>query len=212
MDVEMMTLVNDGGGTNERPTSRPYPEGLIESFTLTDGRTLTLRPIQADDEEKLDDFHRHLSPDSIYRRYFSFHGELSRKELSHLTHVDYDTRLALVMEDGHDLVGVARYDRYPNTSAAEVAFVVRDDYQHLGLGHHLFARLAAAAWARGVTTFSAETLCRNHDMMSVFRHGGFPMTSSVSAGEVSVRISIDPCGADAASTTNPTTSLDSPWS
>ena len=208
----MTALVDDGAGTFEPPGPRPYPEELVEQFTLSDGRTLTLRPIRVDDEASLDSFHHRLSPDSIYCRYFSFHGELSPKELSHLTHVNYDTRLALVMEDGHDLVGVARYERYPNTSAAEVAFVVRDDYQHLGLGHHLFARLAAAAWARGVTTFIAETLCRNHDMMSVFRHGGFPMTSSVSAGEVSVRISIDPCGADAEQTTNPTTSLDSPWS
>jgi GNAT superfamily N-acetyltransferase len=186
---------------------------LIERFVLRDGRTLTLRPIRADDEQRLDDFHHRLSPDSIYCRYFSFHGELSNKELSHLTHVDYDTRLALVVEDGNDLVGVARYERYPSTSAAEVAFVVRDDYQHLGLGRYLFARLAAAAWARGVTTFSAETLCRNYAMMSVFRHGGFPMTSSVSAGEVSVRIAIDPRGHDTPlNTTAKTTSVGSPWS
>lgn len=182
----------EGIATSDRPTPGAYPDNLIESFEIGDGRTLTLRPIRADDDEKLLAFHRRLSADSIYCRYFSFHAELSSSELHHLTHVDYGTRLALVVEDGDDLVGVARYERYPATSTAEVAFLVRDDYQHLGLGHRLFAGLAAAARARGVTTFTAETLCRNHDMMSVFHHSGFPLTSSMSAGQISVRISIDP--------------------
>jgi GNAT superfamily N-acetyltransferase len=110
----------------------------------------------------------------------------------HLTQVDYVDRLALVIEDGDDLVAVGRYDRSPDSTTAEVAFVVRDDYQHLGLGHRLLEALAEAARARGISTFSAETLFTNRDMMAVFRHSGYPLTTSVSRGEVSVRFSIDP--------------------
>jgi len=192
--------VDEGTARFERTATPAYPEELVECVKMSDGKTLTLRPIRADDEEKLLAFHYRLSADSIYCRYFSFHAELSSDEVHHLTRVDYGNRLALVIEDGDNLVGVARYERYPATSVAEVAFLVRDDYQHLGLGHHLFASLAAAAWTRGVTTFTAETLCRNHDMMSVFRHSGFHLTSSISAGQVSVRMSIDPEDVDASST------------
>ena len=159
-------------------TDTVYPAELEADVTIPSGRTLRLRPIRADDERKLRAFHRYLSADSIYRRYFSFHPELSDDEVRHLTHVDYQDRLALVIEDDDELVAVA--------------FVVRDDYQHLGLGHRLFSGLAAAAWPRGIDTFTAETLCRNHDMLSVFHHSGFPMTSSISAGEVSTRLSIKP--------------------
>jgi GNAT superfamily N-acetyltransferase len=169
-----------------------YPKELEAEIDIVGARTFTIRPIRGDDEEKLLGFHRCLSPDSIYCRYFSFHPELSRDEVHHLTHVDYYDRLALVIEDNDVLVGISRYDRYPGTTSAEVAFVVRDDHQHLGLGHRLFADLAAAAWPRGITHFRAETLCRNHDMMAVFHHSGFPMTSCVSAGEISVRLSIEP--------------------
>jgi GNAT superfamily N-acetyltransferase len=183
---------HDGRVLTQAPTTPPYPKELEADIALDDSRTLKIRPIRADDEGRILTFHGHLSDDSIYCRYFSFHPELSRKEVEHLTHVDYDNRLALVIEDRDEIVGVARYDRYRGTSVAEVAFVVRDDYQHLGFGHRLFASLADAAWPRGITEFSAETLCRNHDMMSVFRHSGFPMTSSVSAGEISVRLSIEP--------------------
>jgi GNAT superfamily N-acetyltransferase len=140
----------------------------------------------------LDSFHHRLSQESVYRRYFGFHPELSKQELCHLTQVDYVDRLALIVEDGSDLVAVGRYDRYPGTSDAEVAFLVRDDYQHLGLGSYLLHRLAQAAQARGVRQFRAETLATNRGMMAVFLHSGFHVTSSVSSGEISVRFLLDP--------------------
>ena len=169
-----------------------YPSELETDIVLRTGRTVRLRPVRPDDAVKLDAFHHHLSSDSIYRRYFSFHPELSHEEICHLTLVDYVDRLALVIEDDGELVAVGRYDRYPETTAAEVAFLVRDDYQHLGLGHRLLESLAHAAWARGVTTFSAETLATNRAMMSVFQHSGFHVTSTTSSGEISVRFSIEP--------------------
>jgi GNAT superfamily N-acetyltransferase len=169
-----------------------YPDELEADFEVISGATLHLRPIRADDAEQLVVFHARLSFDSIYRRYFSVHPRLSPDEVRHLTQVDYVDRLALVIEDGDDLVAVGRYDRYPDTATAEVAFVVRDDYQHLGLGHRLLETLAHAAWVRGIVTFCAETLYTNHDMMSIFRHSGYPLTTSVSRGEISVRFSIDP--------------------
>jgi GNAT superfamily N-acetyltransferase len=198
--------------TLQRSVAPLYPKGLEADVEIRGGRTLTLRPIRVDDEENLLAFHAHLSADSVYRRYFSFHPELARHEVHHLTHVDYDSRLALVIEDGDDIVGVARYERRHDTSEAEVAFVVRDDYQHLGLGRRLFASLAVAARSRGVTIFTAETLCRNHDMISVFRHSGFPVTSSISAGEISVRISIDALGNIVPSRPSHTTFRVHPWS
>jgi GNAT superfamily N-acetyltransferase len=87
---------------------------------------------------------------------------------------------------------VCRFDRCPGTSVAETAFLVDDRYQHQGLGHQLITHLAAAAWARGVTTFTGETLATNREMLSVFRHSGFPVTSSSSQGVVSVRFPIEP--------------------
>ena len=176
-----------------------YPDELETDVVVRSNRVLRLRPIRPDDARKLDAFHHHLSSDSIYRRYFSDHPELSHEEVCHLTQVDYVNRLALVIENGEELVAVARFERYPNSSAAEVAFVVRDDYQHLGLGHCLLENLAQAAWSRGVTTFNADTLVTNRSMISVFQHSGFPVTSSVSAGEISLSFSIEPTRDDAAS-------------
>jgi GNAT superfamily N-acetyltransferase len=176
----------------ERWLPGQFPEELRTDFQVATGAVLRLRPIRCDDAAKLVAFHTHLSFDSIYRRYFSLHPVLSTTEVKHFTQVDYVNRLALVVEDGDELVAVGRYDRYPEGTTAEVAFVVRDDYQHLGLGHRLLDALAAAAWERGITDFSAETLSSNRAMMSVFRHSGFPVTSTSEYNEISVRFPIDP--------------------
>lgn len=169
-----------------------FPEELNADVTVATGATFHLRPIRGEDAEKLVAFHARLSFDSIYRRFFSLHPLLTVDEVRHFTQVDYVDRLALVIEDGEELVAVGRYDRDPDSPTAEVAFVVRDDYQHLGLGHRLLNDLATAARARGITTLRAETLFTNHDMMSVFRHSGFPITTTSEFGEISVRLSIEP--------------------
>ncbi|MGA2294823.1 MAG: GNAT family N-acetyltransferase [Acidimicrobiales bacterium] len=169
-----------------------YPTELEADVVTRDGSILRLRPIRPDDAEQLVNFHGLLSFDSIYRRYFSMHPHLTPEEVEHYTRVDYVDRLALVIVEGDQLVAVGRYDRYPSTSRAEVAFLVLDDHQNIGLGPSLLQHLAEAAWERGITEFTAETLATNRNMMAVFRSSGFPVTSHFEDGEISVSFSIEP--------------------
>jgi GNAT superfamily N-acetyltransferase len=75
-----------------------------------------------------------------------------------------------------------------------VAFVVADDYQHHGLAPLLLDRLADVARQAGIAVFTAETLVENREMMGVFLHSGFPVTTSSEFGTVSVRLSIGATG------------------
>jgi GNAT superfamily N-acetyltransferase len=106
------------------------------------------------------------------------------------THIDCVDRLALVVEEDSRLVAVGRYERLPGTSDAEVAFVVTDAWQHRGIGALLLEHLALAALATGITTFVAQTLAENRDMLNVFGHSGFPVTSTTEYGTVSIRFPI----------------------
>lgn len=123
---------------------------------------------------------------------FSFMPKLSPEWVHRLTSVDYVDRLALVIECGGELVGVGRYDRCLPGDTAEVAFIVRDDYQRVGLAHQLLDALTRAAWDRGITEFSAVTMPSNREMMSVFHRSGYPVTMSLSQNEISVHFPIDP--------------------
>ena len=151
---------------------------------------VSLRPIRPDDAAGLVDFHRHLSPDSVYRRFFSVHPVLSAAEVERFTCVDHIDREALVAADGDRLVAVGRYDRCPGTPEAEIAFVVADEYQHHGIATALLGALADAARQVGVATFVASVLAENRAMLDVFRHSGFPISTATEDGVVSVRLTL----------------------
>jgi GNAT superfamily N-acetyltransferase len=165
---------------------------------VTEGLRYHVRPIRPDDGARLVEFHEKLSPRSVYLRFFSAHPTLSAAEVTRFTEVDYEGRLALVATIGDRFIAVARYDHSPGASAAEVAFVVDDEYQHRGVGSELLHELADAALARGVTTFRAETLAENRAMLDVFHHAGFGVTSTIEHGTVTVRFPIAPTAASVA--------------
>ena len=182
-----------GGTTSQgRSSPREYPAELEFDVTIGDELHLRIRPIRPDDAQLLVTFHSRLSTDSVYRRYFSMHPELSDAEVVHLTTVDYFDRLAFIVQDGTHLVAVGRYDRIPGTTEAEVAFVVADEYQRRGIGLLLLEHLAEEAWRLGITTFVAETQAGNMDMMGVFENAGFPVTSKIEDEIISVRFPIQP--------------------
>jgi GNAT superfamily N-acetyltransferase len=150
-----------------------------------------VRPIRPDDGELLVEFHKKLSPQSVYLRFFSPHPTLSPAEIKRFTHVDYADRLALVVEVDDTLVAVGRYERTSDTEA-EVAFVVADAFQHHGIASMLLELLAQAAWMCGINTLVASTLPENHQMVGVFTHSRFKTTMQFDGGLVSIRTRIDP--------------------
>ncbi len=169
-----------------------YPNELECDVDTMGGATLHLRPIRPDDGGRLTEFHEHLLPQSVYRRFFFMHLRLSVAEVERFTHVDYVNRLALVVEHADDLVAIGRYERLLETQEAEVAFVVADQLQHHGLGTILLEHLAEAALSNGINTFSAQTLADNQDMLDVFMKSGFHVTSTREFGTISVRFPIEP--------------------
>ncbi len=169
-----------------------YPAELSCTAEGRDGLIVHLRPIRSDDGERLVEFHGHLSTQSVYRRFFFVHPRLSAAEIEKFTHVDYQDRLALVATDGSRLIAVGRYERIPGTPEAEVAFVVADEFQHRGIATLLLEHLASAALDHGITTFAAETLAENHDMIDVFMKSGFHVTASYQYGTMTVRFPIEP--------------------
>jgi len=174
------------GGTSD------YPSSLVGGVRLRDGSHLEVRPIRDTDGPGMTSFHESLSPRSVYRRFFFAHPRLSPGEVERFTHVDYHDRMAFVVTDEERIVGVGRYERTEASDEAEVAFVVTDAYQRRGIGASLLDRLAEVAADHGITTFVAQTLSENRDMLGVFLNSGFPVDSSSESGTVTVRFPIEP--------------------
>lgn len=150
------------------PSSGGAPAHWECDVVLVDGGTVHVRPLLPEDADRLMVFHEGLSDETVFLRFFSAKPTLSPGEVEHFTHLDHDSRVALVAELGERFVDVARYDRELGTDSAEVAFVVSDEHQGRGIGTALLEHLAAAARERGITRFVAQTLAHNDRMLGVF--------------------------------------------
>ncbi len=169
-----------------------YPQHWAAVVVLRDGGTAHVRPIRPDDGEELQRFHLAQSEESVYLRFFAPMPRLSNRDLTRFTHVDHDSRVAIIAEVAGRIVGIGRYDRINEEPKAEVAFNIADSDQGRGLGSVLLEHLAAAARERGIRRFVAEVLPRNRKMLSVFREAGYEVTHHFEDGVSSLGFDIDP--------------------
>ena len=127
-----------------------------------------LRVIQASDAERLCRLFYRLSPESVYRRFFTLYSDPPAGALHKLVDLDHDTREALVAVVDDEIVGVARYS-VTEPGVAEVAVVVEDAWQGRGLGRRLLACVAALARVHGVHTLTATVLAENRPAIAMLR-------------------------------------------
>lgn len=160
---------------------------------LRDGQTVEVRPIEPSDAAALVDFHSTLSDRTIYLRYFAAHPVLTPEEVSRLTTVDHDRREAYVALQDRRIVGVGRWDAI-DRDTAEVAFVISDSYQNLGLGSVLFTLLAQAAAQHGIRYFRAEVLPQNRGMIRLLDTFGESIQRVSDGGEVTVTVKLPALG------------------
>lgn len=162
-----------------------------EAFGLRDGREVVIRRMQPDDTSRLAAFVDHLSAEALRLRFFTAVRRLDESTLRHFAEVDFDRRAAFVamfpVQD--EVVAVGRYEAV-DAMTAEVAFVVLDELQGLGLASELLQHLAALGRERGYHRFTATVLSENTEMLDVFRHSGFPMTTAFEAGVTRVSMEL----------------------
>src|SRR3954451_21257073 len=108
-------------------------------LTLLDGTPVLVRPIVAEDKPLLVDGLRRISPEASMRRFLSPKVRFTPAELRYLTEVDRHAHIAyvaVVAFDPSQLIAVARSVRVSDDTA-ELAVVVGDPWQGLGLGRRL---------------------------------------------------------------------------
>ncbi len=128
------------------------------------------RPVQPDDEQRFYRLWPRLSRETVYRRFHAPVRTIPEETVRRLVTVDHDLREALVAVVGDDVVGVARYDRpAADPSTAELAVVVEDAWQGVGVGRQLLTELTDLAGRRGVRTLSADVQADNDRVVGLVR-------------------------------------------
>ncbi len=174
------------------PFTSDAREGML---TLLDGTILSFRPIQPEDATALQSFHRSLSEQSVYLRFFGFMRELTAERARYFTHLDGTNRFALVALDPADtatIIAVVRYDRDAGTDETEYAAVVTDRWQGRGLGAALTDRLIVAARRQGINHLYAIVLPENQRMLHLFRALHLPEHAALEDGNIHVDLDLSP--------------------
>jgi GNAT superfamily N-acetyltransferase len=131
---------------------------------------VALRVIRPDDASRLCRLFYRLSPESVYRRFFTLYTAPPVSALHDLADLDHVRRDAMVAVVGDEVVGVARYAVLAGTDdVAEVAVVVEDAYQGRGLGRRLLACAVGLARLHGVRTITATVLADNRPAIALLR-------------------------------------------
>jgi RimJ/RimL family protein N-acetyltransferase len=165
------------------------------SLALRDNTLVHMRPIRADDAPRLVALYDRLSSDSRYHRFFSAMRRLPPDWARFLATVDYDRRLALVVEAPDDpdrLIAVARYEPTSEPGTAEVAFVVEDRWQDRGIGTLLFRELLAAGEANHIESFRAWVLADNRRMLDLIARFGHVHRRAIEQGVVELGFTARP--------------------
>jgi GNAT superfamily N-acetyltransferase len=148
--------------------------------TLRDGRQVEIRAFRPGDRADLESAVARTSVQSLYRRFFTVKRSFSEREREFFLNVDFIGHVALMAwaEESARRV-IAGGGRYVvvEPGKAEVAFVVVDQYQGLGIGAALMRHLAAIARSAGLQELIAEVLPENVPMLKVFEKSGLPMTT-----------------------------------
>lgn len=174
-----------------------------EDVTLPDGLRLRFRAVTPADMQKLAEGFARLSAESRHRRFFSTKAALTDAELRFLTTPDGIDHVAIGVveidaegEEG-DGVSIGRFLRVPeDPEVAEVALVVADARQGIGIGRMLLERLIAAAAERGVQRIRCHLLANNARMRRLieraFGDAAFTREGEMMTGEFPVPATTEP--------------------
>jgi len=163
-----------------------YPESLETHRTTRDGLEVLLRPVKISDEPLLKHLFYSLSDDSLYRRFISTRKDMPHERLQEFVVLDYAREMAILavlrQRDKEEVIGLGQYAIDEPSHAAEVAVVVKDEYQHREVGTELLSYLTYLAKKQGLLGFTAEVLADNKPMLRLFEKMGFDIETKSSEG------------------------------
>jgi acetyltransferase len=181
-----------------QPAIRSYPTRYVSRWKMKNGREVLIRPIRPEDEPLIARFHESLSAQTVYLRYFhmeALSARVAHERLLRKCFIDYDREMALVAESvdaagRSEILGIARLSRQRDQRVAEVAILVADAAQHLGLGTEFLRRLIEIARDEKFMSIVAHILHDNSGMRGLANRFGFVVKPSADPAQITAVLSL----------------------
>ncbi|MDH7563455.1 MAG: GNAT family N-acetyltransferase [Candidatus Bathyarchaeota archaeon] len=158
----------------------PYPRKYETLWKMRDGRTVLLRPIKPEDEPLWLEMFQNFSEESIRYRFFQIIKDTPHETRVRYCNIDYDREIAIVpelTENGkRKILGVVRVSIDPDGKSGEIAFIVADAWQGLGLGTKLVDYAIEICKDMKLETLYAIMLPDNYRAINMMKKMGFVIT------------------------------------
>jgi GNAT superfamily N-acetyltransferase len=184
----MITQIPRAAAVMAGPTGGAGSDG--DRVVLRDGSTIAVRSLATGDVAAIAAWFEALGPETRHARFLGSVAMLddrTRWQLAQVDHRDHEA-LTAVTPDGA-VVGIARYIRLPQSSAAEVAVAVADHWRGRGIASLLLQEIAARARAAGIDRLTALCLASNTAVLGLLSRLG-PITATPPDAEV-IEVRID---------------------
>ena len=167
-------------------SARLYPSDIATRHTFKGDVEIRFRAIKPSDEEEMRRLFYRFSDKTVYYRYFSPIKVMPHAKMQQYVNIDYIDTLSIVgltgsPEEEH-IVAEARFVKDRKKPYGDVAFVVEEQYQGIGIATYLYEMLITLARERGLHGFTADVLASNKAMMKVFEKGRHPIQATLSQG------------------------------
>jgi GNAT superfamily N-acetyltransferase len=151
-----------------------FLEGYKARHVLPNGKIVEFRPLLPSDEFEYRIFFYSLKEETIYLRFFYkmklFSHEVAQQQWASVDYHQNISLIGLVQKGGNqEIVAIGSYAD-ESDGRAEVAFVVREDFQGMGIASHLLPQLEKIAKENGFSGFVATIMEKNEAMLQVFKN------------------------------------------
>jgi len=169
-----------------------YPVDIKCTHIFPGNVPVHFRAIKPSDEEDMRKLFYRFSDKAVYYRYFSPIKTMPHMMMQEYVNVDYGHTMSIVglaEESGRErIIAEGRYVLSTDRPYADVAFVIDEKFQGLGIGTFLLNLLISIARKRGVEGFTADILIENKPMLKVFEKAPYPLHAVVKGGTYELTI------------------------
>ncbi len=155
----------------------PYPKKYETLWKLQDGRTVLLRPIKPEDEPLWLEMFKNFSEESIRYRFFHIIKDTPHEMRVRYCNIDYDREIAIVAEltenSRRKILGVVRVPIEPDKKTGEIAVIIADPWQGLGLGSKMVDYVIEICKDKKLETIYGFLLRDNHRAIGLLEKMGF---------------------------------------
>ncbi|MCX5435343.1 bifunctional GNAT family N-acetyltransferase/acetate--CoA ligase family protein [Streptomyces sp. NBC_00063] len=158
---------------------------------LADGSTVCIREVRPGDHASLKGLYDGMSAGNLRLRFFGASRRVAEQAADRACAPRRPGCRALLAEAQGRVIGLAEYVAGGDSKSAEISIAVADGLHHRGVGTLLVEHLISAARAEGITTFTADALSENREVLQLFADLGLRTARHFEGPEVRCTVELD---------------------